>query len=74
MDEDDRYTSLSIASVGPSTLTNAYKPKHLTAHPRDFNDISDIDGAKSINRHEHFGRISSFQINDVEGLISYFTF
>lgn len=51
---DSNFSSMSIASFGPSTLEDAKVTIPFYKDKRPTNDISDIDGARAQSRYERF--------------------
>lgn len=66
-DHADHYVTMSIASLGESTLPrNTAKP----FQEKKINDISDIEGARSGPKYQHFYNKPQFLQSDVPGSTS----
>lgn len=63
----DHYVTMSIASLGEPTLP---RPEPRPFQEKKINDISDISGAKSGPKYQHFFNKPQFLQSDVQGSTS----
>jgi hypothetical protein len=63
----EQYVTMSIASLGESTLP---RQDHKVFQEKKTNDISDIDGARSGPKYQHFFNKPQFLQSDVQGSTS----
>jgi len=61
------YTTLSIASLGPATLPKEEKKQ---IRGRESNDVSDIEGTRTINKYEKYTNKPQFLNSEVAGATS----
>lgn len=51
----ESYTTMSIASLGPATLSDSVKSiRRYNSEKRPINDISDIEGAHFVSSYEKY--------------------
>jgi hypothetical protein len=63
----EQYVSMSIASLGDSTLP---RQSNKPFQEKKINDVSDIDGARSGPKYQHFFNKPQFLQSDVQGSTS----
>ena len=64
MSDPDQYVTMSIASLGASTLTQRNNPNFVE---RKTNDISDIEGTCYASKYEKYSHKQPYQSSDIPG-------